>query len=122
MKETKTFSVKGMHCASCVATIENSLKELDGVFGATVNLATEKATVKYDSEKISDEKLQSAVSNVGYQAILNNELKSEDQEKIEKQKELKDLRIKVIVSLFLGTLIFLLVGIMFFTFKRKKNG
>ena len=85
--------------------LERSLKKVDGVLEATVNLATEKATVTYDPEKVTDEKLSSAISNVGYRALLSEEIKTENDEKEEKQKELKDLRFKVIVSLILGSLI-----------------
>ena len=102
----KTFSIKGMHCASCVTMLERALKQVDGVSRANVNLATEKAAVFYDSQKVTDQHLASAVSNIGYQAMINEELKSEDEEQKEKQKELKDLRLKVIVSLVLGALIF----------------
>lgn len=106
MNQTKkTFSIKGMHCASCVMILERSLKKVDGVLGATVNLATEKATVTYDPSKVTDEKLSSAVSNVGYQALVNEEIKTEDEEQKEKQKELKELRFKVVLSLILGSLI-----------------
>ena len=101
----KTFGVKGMHCASCVAIIENSLKKVDGVLDATVNLATEQATVKYDPAKVTEDKLYGAVSNAGYQAITSDEIKTEDQEQKEKQKELRDLRNKVFISLILGALI-----------------
>ncbi|MBI2065080.1 MAG: copper-translocating P-type ATPase [Candidatus Yanofskybacteria bacterium] len=98
----KTFSVKGMHCASCVLTIEKSLKKIEGVNSAIVNLATEKATVDYDSDKVTDQALESAVSNVGYEALIREEIHSEDEEKLRKLKELSALKIKVIVSLFLG--------------------
>ncbi len=54
-----------MHCASCVLVIENSLKKVDGVSKANVNLATEKATVDYEPEKVTDKELISAVSNIG---------------------------------------------------------
>lgn len=101
----KTFSIKGMHCASCVMVLERSLKKVDGVLQAAVNLATEKATVTYDPAKVTDEKLSSAVSNVGYQALITEEIKTEDDEQKEKQQELKSLRFKVIVSLVLGGLI-----------------
>ena len=86
----KAFSIKGMHCASCVLTIERALKKVEGVLDANVNLATEKATVTYDSTKVTDEVLSSAVSNVGYQALIGEELQSEDKEKAQKLKELKD--------------------------------
>src|ERR1035437_10023774 len=101
----KTFSIKGMHCASCVGILERSLKKVDGVIEATVNLATEKATITYDSEKVTDEKIASTVSSVGYKALINEEIKTEDEEQKEKQKELRSLRTKVIVSLILGVLI-----------------
>lgn len=101
----KTFSLEGMHCSSCVSIIEQALKDVPGVKNATVNFATTKATVVYDPDQVSDNELSSAVSNVGYKAMIDEELKSEDEEKTKKQKELKDLRNKVFISLFLGGLI-----------------
>ncbi len=104
-KIKKTFSIKGMHCASCVLIIEKSLKNTEGVSEANVNLVTEKATIVYDSDKATDDKLISAVANVGYKAFIKEEFRSEDQECVEKQKELNDLRTRVIVSLGLGFLV-----------------
>ena len=49
----KTYSIKGMHCASCVALIEENLKDLDGVTDAQANLVKEQATVEYDPEKVT---------------------------------------------------------------------
>ncbi len=103
--EKKNFSVKGMHCASCVYIIEKALNKVDGVKTATVNLATEKASVTYDPQKVTDKHLQSAVANVGYRAMIDEEVKTEDEEKKEKAKELKDLRNKVIIGLISGGLI-----------------
>src|SRR3989344_2064894 len=102
----KTFSIKGMHCASCVLTLEKSLKSVEGISSATVNLATEKATVEFDPKKVSDDGLKSAVANVGYQALIGEEIQTEDQERLRKLKELAALKIKVIFSLIVGGLIF----------------
>ena len=102
----KTYSIKGIHCASCVGVIERSLKKVDGIIDANVNLATEKATVTFDEGKVNDEKIASSVANAGYKVLLNEEGGHQDGEKLEKQKELKKLRNKVIISLFLGSLIF----------------
>src|SRR3989442_16001159 len=44
-----TVAVRGMHCASCVAKVEGALRGVPGVRDATVNLATERATVLFDS-------------------------------------------------------------------------
>src|SRR3989344_8497962 len=101
----KTYPIKGMHCASCVRTIERALTKTSGVNVAVVNLATEQATVTYDSSVCSENQIASAVANVGYKAVLEQEIKSEDEQKKEKQKELGRLRNKVILSLTLGGLI-----------------
>src|SRR3989344_8127934 len=101
----KTFSIEGMHCASCVRVLERALKKIPGVMTATANLATVKATVAYEGERVADKQLASAVANAGYKALLNEEEKTEEQEKLHKQKELNDLRNKVFVSLVLGGLI-----------------
>ncbi|MEK7595041.1 MAG: heavy metal translocating P-type ATPase [Patescibacteria group bacterium] len=104
MTETKkTILIKGMHCASCVKILEDSLSEVNGVKKANVNLATNKATVTYDPETVTDEKLCQAVSDAGYMAKLDEE--DDTQEKKEKLKELKALKTKVIVGLVLGGLI-----------------
>ncbi|MBI2074970.1 MAG: heavy metal translocating P-type ATPase [Candidatus Levybacteria bacterium] len=102
----KSFSVRGMHCASCVRVIERALKKVDGVSEANVNLATEQATVGFDSSKVSDQALADAVSKVGYKLVVDegNGGDRDDQGKqgIEKKRELNDLKKKVTVSLVLG--------------------
>lgn len=106
METKKTFSVKGMHCASCVVMLERALKQVSGVSEANVNLATEKATVSFDSQIVNDTHLKEAVAGVGYQAVLGQETATVDEEQLQKQKDLRDLKNKVIVSLVLGGLIF----------------
>ncbi len=101
----KTYDVKGMHCASCVRLIEKSVGRIEGVTACNVNLATNKASVTFDSQKVSDEKIKQAVQNVGYQAFEEVVNRSAEEEKKEKQKKLNDLRNKVVVSLSLGLLI-----------------
>ena len=102
----KTFAIKGMHCASCVVMIEKSLKKTAGVKSAVVNIATEKATVVYDSEKISEVDISSAVKNVGYEAMVEQESRSEDEIKKQKRAEMKSLLLKTVVSLISGVIIF----------------
>ncbi|MCR4326500.1 MAG: heavy metal translocating P-type ATPase [Candidatus Roizmanbacteria bacterium] len=101
----KTYSVKGMHCASCVRVIEKSLTRTPGISDAVVNLATEKATVTYDSAVCNDEQVSAAVTRVGYSIVTPKDALSEDQEKAEKVLELKRLRNKVVISLLFGALI-----------------
>ena len=61
--------VAGMTCASCAARVERSLNRLDGV-DATVNYATERATVTYDPHAVSEQRLAAAVEAAGYHALL----------------------------------------------------
>lgn len=65
-QEKITLPIAGMTCASCAMTIENALKKIDGVISANVNVATEKATVEYDGEKTSIDKIKEAINNTGY--------------------------------------------------------
>lgn len=61
-----TFTVLGMSCASCSAAVERALNRAEGVSQATVNLATEKATVTYDVTKTNPAALQALVRESGY--------------------------------------------------------
>lgn len=107
MAEVKTtFPIKGMHCASCVGVLEKALSRVKGVKESNVNLATERATVTYDDEECTPDQMESAVASVGYKAMVEGAAIDEGKEKQEKQKELKSLRNKVIVSLIIGALVF----------------
>jgi Cu+-exporting ATPase len=67
VKETLTIGVGGMTCASCVARVERALKKVPGVEAANVNLATEKATVSYDTTAAEVGALMTAIENAGYE-------------------------------------------------------
>ena len=67
VREQETLALEGMTCASCAARIERSLNKLDGV-SATVNFATETATVSYDPSVVAPEQLVGAVEKIGYYA------------------------------------------------------
>jgi Cu+-exporting ATPase len=65
------FPLEGMTCASCVNRIERYLRKVDGVEEANVNLATETATVRFDSARVDLGVLQSAVEAAGYEARVD---------------------------------------------------
>jgi len=67
--ETLRLDVEGMTCASCAARIERKLNKLDGV-EATVNYATEAASVSFDPTSVSVDDLISTVEATGYHAAL----------------------------------------------------
>lgn len=60
-----SLQVRGMTCASCVMRVEKSLKAIDGVQDATVNLATEKVSVTA-APSVGAAQLTAAVQKAGY--------------------------------------------------------
>ncbi|MDE2821556.1 MAG: heavy metal translocating P-type ATPase [Chloroflexota bacterium] len=61
-----TLPVTGMTCAICVKNVERSLKRADGVADVSVNLATEKATVAYDADRLQTGALIQRLEAAGY--------------------------------------------------------
>ncbi|CAJ4100996.1 copper-translocating P-type ATPase [Burkholderia pseudomallei] len=63
------LDIAGMTCASCVGRVEKALAQVPGVARATVNLATEKATVDADADAhVDTARLIDAVKRAGYRA------------------------------------------------------
>src|SRR4051794_34789148 len=71
-----TLEIGGMTCASCVGRVEKSLRKLDGVAGAEVNLATEVATVRFHPQQVGLEELTAAVARAGYTAAPRREART----------------------------------------------
>lgn len=65
---TMTLAVEGMTCASCVRRVERSLSKVPGVAEASVNLATERATVTFAPDEATLADLIGAVEKAGYGA------------------------------------------------------
>ncbi len=67
-KTRLSMKIEGMHCASCVASIEKTLLSQDGVIKATVSLLDEKAVVEYNPDYVNRVDLEKAVETTGYRA------------------------------------------------------
>lgn len=61
-----TLPVTGMTCANCVATVERSLKKVDGVQNALVNLSSERATVEFNPSLAGVDDLVARIQKAGY--------------------------------------------------------
>lgn len=61
----KQYRVSGMTCASCSAAVSRTLKKIDGISKADVNLTTEKVLIEFDKE-VAFESLKQAVEKAGY--------------------------------------------------------
>ncbi|OBA84063.1 copper-translocating P-type ATPase [Mycobacterium sp. 1164966.3] len=103
------LQIAGMTCASCAMRIENRLNGLDGV-NATVNYATEKATVTvppgYDPRALIAE-----VEKTGYTAVLPRKRRAEPPAGQAEEAELRSLRNRVIAAVVLATPVILMAMI-----------
>jgi len=101
-----TISVGGMTCAACVRRVENALKDEAGVIDANVNLATGRATVIHGTKWGGIEALKKVITGQGYDFL--GDLKDTLADPIEaaRDRELKDLKLKVICGAVLSIIIF----------------
>ncbi len=93
--------IGGMTCAACARTVELQLAATEGVEKANVNIATNTASVSFDTTQTSVEKLIAAVEDVGY------EVPTQPQE-IYEQLESRDLRRRLTVGLVFAIPVFVL--------------
>ncbi|SNU09010.1 Cu+-exporting ATPase [Streptococcus equinus] len=70
MEKEEVFVIDGMTCAACAVTVENAVNKIDHVDSAVVNLTTEKMTVRYNSDLVSEEEIEKAVADAGYGASV----------------------------------------------------
>ncbi len=83
---TVELKITGMHCAGCVASVENALRKVEGVEEAVVNLTLEKATVL---GSVDPTQLIQSVDQTGYSAeIIDGGMGIDIQEKIDEKVEL----------------------------------
>lgn len=93
-----TIPIGGMTCAACAQRVEKSIKKLDGIENAAVNFATEKATVSYDPQKVRLSSIKETIEKIGYKALEINKVDAAEEDRKRKQKEIKTLWTKFIVS------------------------
>lgn len=96
------LKITGMSCAACSAKIEKRLNKIDGVNKAVVNLTTERATVGYDNSVVKVSDLIEAIQALGYETEKAEDINRE-QEQEQKDIELKQLRITLIISIVLSS-------------------
>lgn len=63
------IQITGMTCAACATRIEKGLNKMGGVEQATVNLALEKSSIKYDPSKLSEEDFEKKIEALGYGVV-----------------------------------------------------
>ncbi|WP_416487370.1 heavy metal translocating P-type ATPase [Brachyspira hyodysenteriae] len=88
-----TLKIGGMHCAACSRAVERALKKTEGIEDANVNIATEKAVFNYDDKKLKYDDIVNVVVKAGYQV-----LGKEEDPAVVKAREIKEQKIRLIVS------------------------
>ena len=101
---TADLELQGMHCASCVRTIEGALTQVPGVADAQVNYGTERATVSYDPTQVGVADLEKAVDDSGYSANERSEDHTDaaDEKDEARDSELRDLSLRVLLGAILS--------------------
>ncbi|OGZ52969.1 MAG: copper-translocating P-type ATPase [Candidatus Ryanbacteria bacterium RIFCSPHIGHO2_12_FULL_47_12b] len=108
--ETETLSIKviGMDSPHCAMIVEGALKKLDGVKNTDVDFANQRVKIVFDSSVLSVDTVFKVITDAGYKPI-KEEAGTEDlldKEKIEREKQLSDLKRKLFVGGALSILIF----------------
>ena len=96
-----TIPIGGMHCAACSARVEKAIAKLRGVSSASVNIATEKATVAFDPAAIRLSAIKEAITAVGF-TPLDAAKEAAGADKIRREREIKILRTKFVVAAVFG--------------------
>ncbi|MDR5682440.1 MAG: heavy metal translocating P-type ATPase [Armatimonadota bacterium] len=100
--ERVDIAVRGMSCASCVVRVEQTLRAVAGVVDASVNLATERATVIYVPGLVSMRDLYRAIRDAGYDPeegeVAGTSTAAADREQEARTAELRDVRNRFLVA------------------------
>jgi Cu+-exporting ATPase len=95
--EKMVISVGGMTCAACVRKVEKALAALDGVSEASVNLATEKATVLYQPGLLEKADFRKVIEDLGYEVRGFDEILA-DRERQARAEEIRRQKRKFVFS------------------------
>ncbi|MDZ7706754.1 MAG: heavy metal translocating P-type ATPase [Trueperaceae bacterium] len=99
-----TLSIGGMTCANCSARVERALSKRPGVLEANVNLATERATVRYLPATVSTGDLSRVVREAGYEVLeAAGDGEAQDSERAARERALRSLRRDLIVAASFAT-------------------
>lgn len=107
-EESIELAIEGMTCASCVARIEKALKAVPGVTQASVNLATERASVRLTKGIATSASLEQAVRAAGYDARRITGDESTDEEAEKREREARRLSRSLLIAAALTLPIFVL--------------
>ncbi|MHA1847791.1 MAG: heavy metal translocating P-type ATPase [Promethearchaeota archaeon] len=101
--------IGGMHCASCVMTLEKAIGRMSGVLQVSVNLNSESARVEYNPDLVTVEGIKKAIEDAGYQFLGLEGDDDFDVEAKAKAKDLRDKKQRFITGISVGIVLFVMM-------------
>ena len=101
-----TIPISGMTCASCAKAVERSINKLPGIREVSVNYATERAKVVYDSSSTRISQLKDAITKAGYEALEIETGERVDLERDRREKEMKSLWTRFLIAIIFAIPLF----------------
>ncbi|MDR1136633.1 MAG: heavy metal translocating P-type ATPase [Clostridiales Family XIII bacterium] len=90
--------VGGMTCAACAARVERAIGKMEGIVEVSVNFASEKAAVTYESGKTRVSAIRAVIEKAGYEAPEISETNAVEEDRARREKEIRTMWTKFIVS------------------------
>lgn len=112
------IALGGMHCSSCAAIIQRSVRKLPGIKDIVVNFAAEKAKVIFDAGQVSDNQILEQIKKAGYKANLTS-ADSSEAEKARREGEIKKYRNRFWIGFVLSLPMVYFMFFDFFTLPGK---
>src|SRR3989338_9176039 len=102
------LKVRGMHCASCSILVDKLLKKQDGIISIKTNYGNEKTAIEFDENKISLEKIDELIGQLGYDLIRPDERgETVEEEEAKEARRMKEAKQRVVAAFALSTPIIL---------------
>lgn len=115
---TQYLSLSGITCSTCVQTIEKALLNIEGLRRCSISLPLQRATVLYDHSKVRLDVLIQKIEEVGYGARLYDRSAEQNVELLQRDEELKSLKISFTSALLVTSLISGMDGLRYLSLLR----
>lgn len=99
------IAIDGMHCAACSASVQETLQKLPGVESAAVNIATNKAAVRFDSAVVTEEQIRQTIVRVGFTPVDLSKVDKEEREQA-RLDENRSQRVRLITAVVFAVPLF----------------
>ena len=98
LEASTTIPIEGMTCASCAQAVEKELVRLPGVTFASVNLATEKASVRYRPDETGQRKIREAIQRAGYKPLQSTKPSQAEEDRARREEGIRKMWRRVIIA------------------------